>query len=151
MVAWQWEEEVEDARIKLEDMDSLPTIGRMPKPKSKVNSKAKQEAESREKLKEWQQSHRDHLPTAPMQTMLEKDKVVNWLPYDSIEVVFNRDKLYANLQNHHPACISYDFEDEPVEEEAAKDKKDRDRDKKPPPKKWKTLLDKTANLRDAKG
>merc|ERR1712110_1064920 len=36
--------------------------------------------------------------------------LVDWLPYDSIDVVFNNEVLYANRQNHHPACITYDFE-----------------------------------------
>jgi hypothetical protein len=35
---------------------------------------------------------------------------VDWLPYDSIDVVFNMEHLYANHQNHHPSCIKYDFE-----------------------------------------
>jgi len=69
------------------------------------------------------------------------DTMVNWLPYDSIEVVFNREKLYANLQNHHPACISYNFEDEGEEGVAEKDK---------PPPKWKKLIDTRANPRDNK-
>ena len=36
---------------------------------------------------------------------------MDWLPYDSIDVVFNADQLWANHQNHHPACITYTFED----------------------------------------
>jgi len=42
--------------------------------------------------------------------LLKDDTIVYWLPYDSIEVVFNMKNLWANRQNHHPACIMYDFE-----------------------------------------
>jgi len=34
---------------------------------------------------------------------------VNWLPYDSIEVVFNDKNVWANHQHHHPACITYNL------------------------------------------
>jgi len=35
---------------------------------------------------------------------------VDWLPYHSIEVVFNMDNVWANTQHHHPACILYDLD-----------------------------------------
>ena len=28
----------------------------------------------------------------------------------SVEVIFNNEQLYGNLQNHHPGCIMYDLE-----------------------------------------
>lgn len=33
------------------------------------------------------------------------------MPYSSIEVVFNNFQLWGNLQNLHPACITYDLDD----------------------------------------
>merc|ERR1712118_328533 len=54
--------------------------------------------------------------------MLDKESMlVNWLPYDSIDVVFNNKNLYANRQNHNPALIKYDFPDDTKEFEERKD------------------------------
>ena len=51
------------------------------------------------------------LPTAPKSQLLGEQSLVDWLPYDSIDVVFNKTQLWANRQNQHPACITYNFED----------------------------------------
>ena len=51
------------------------------------------------------------LPTAPKSQLLGEQSLVDWLPYDSIDVVFNKTQLWANRQNRHPACITYNFED----------------------------------------
>eukprot|EP00931_Biecheleriopsis_adriatica_P046661 TRINITY_DN26816_c0_g1_i1.p1 TRINITY_DN26816_c0_g1~~TRINITY_DN26816_c0_g1_i1.p1 ORF type:complete len:1266 (+),score=279.51 TRINITY_DN26816_c0_g1_i1:37-3798(+) len=106
-----WEGEVEDSRVRLEDMESLPTIGRMPKPKVRVQGKKKKVEESgRDKVKRELIEQREKLSIAPNSKMLQESNLVTWLPYDSIEVVFNMTNLWANRQNHHPACILYDLD-----------------------------------------
>jgi centrosomal protein CEP76 len=108
----QWEGEVEDSRVRLEDMESLPTIGRLPKPKMRVAGKKKEEQKGRERLKAELVAQREVLSIAPNREMLREDRLVTWLPYDSIEVVFNGTNTWANRQNHHPACISYDVDED---------------------------------------
>ncbi|CAJ1335623.1 unnamed protein product [Effrenium voratum] len=108
----QWEGEAEDSRVHLEDMESLPTVGRMPKPKMRADkAKKKEEEPGRERLKRELIEQREGLPIAPKRKMLQDDNLVTWLPYDSIEVIFNDKNSWANRQNHHPACITYDLED----------------------------------------
>ncbi|CAE7605241.1 DRC7 [Symbiodinium sp. CCMP2456] len=105
----QWEGEAEDSRVHLEDMESLPTVGRMPKPKMRSDKgKKKDEEPGRERLKRELVEQREGLLIAPKRKMLQEDTLVTWLPYDSIEVVFNDKNAWANRQNHHPACISYE-------------------------------------------
>jgi len=41
--------------------------------------------------------------------LLNPDTLVNYLPYDSIDVIFNMKNVWANHQNHHPALIKYDL------------------------------------------
>ncbi|CAE8695613.1 unnamed protein product [Polarella glacialis] len=106
----QWEGEVADACVRLEDMETLPTIGRMPKPKMRVAGKKKGEDKGREKLKEELIAQRESLFIAPNRNMLQQNNLVTWLPYDSIEVVFNQANCWANRQNHHPACILFDLD-----------------------------------------
>lgn len=45
------------------------------------------------------------------QNLLDPDATLCYLPYSTIEVVFNHEQLWGNLQNHHPAVIYYDLED----------------------------------------
>jgi len=72
----------------------------------------------REKQTRDQLKKRQTLPFAPRTKHNPPDLVgdpnvfVDWLPYDSIEVVFNMDNLWRNIQNHNPACIMYTFENE---------------------------------------
>ncbi|KEP63070.1 UNVERIFIED_CONTAM: Sma protein [Hammondia hammondi] len=54
----------------------------------------------------------EHLPITPVKTLTDPNKTLSYLPYSSVEVVFNNFQLWGNLQNHHPACITYDMEDE---------------------------------------
>merc|ERR1712146_370351 len=54
--------------------------------------------------------NRMKLLIAPDYKMLGDEKLVTDLPYDSIDIVFNRDNVWANHQNHHPACMTYDFD-----------------------------------------
>lgn len=49
-------------------------------------------------------------PLDPKPHLSIPGKTLVYLPYSSIEVVFNDKQLWGNLQNHHPACISYDLE-----------------------------------------
>eukprot|EP00921_Rhytidocystis_pertsovi_P025915 GHVQ01041854.1.p1 GENE.GHVQ01041854.1~~GHVQ01041854.1.p1 ORF type:complete len:1327 (+),score=167.69 GHVQ01041854.1:546-3983(+) len=52
------------------------------------------------------------LPITPNKALLDPDTTLAFVPYSSIEVMFNNHQLWGNLQNHHPACITYDVEDE---------------------------------------
>eukprot|EP00913_Durusdinium_trenchii_P020277 g19050.t1 len=153
----QWEGEAEDCRVHLEDMESLPTVGRMPKPKTRSDkAKKKDEEPGRERLKRELIEQREGLPIAPKRKMLQdpafsdcafsahicsygarvstyceglldssnhkpaqEEQLVTWLPYDSIEVVFNDKNVWANRQNHHPACITYDLDDDDSSSEPA--------------------------------
>jgi len=108
----QWEGEVEDSRVFLEDMESLPSVGRMPKPKTRSDrAKGRDDEHGRERLKRELIEQRETLTIAPKRKTLQEEMLVSWLPYCSIEVVFNDKNVWANRQNHHPACILYDFED----------------------------------------
>jgi len=95
-----------------EDLEGLPALGSVQRRQPKAKAKSKLAA--RERLKQQQTAQRAKLPTAPQPQMLsmqeERGTLVDWLPYDSIDVVFNSENVWANHQNHHPACISYDFE-----------------------------------------
>mmetsp|Transcript_98361 Transcript_98361/g.220198 ORF Transcript_98361/g.220198 Transcript_98361/m.220198 type:complete len:1301 (+) Transcript_98361:36-3938(+) len=109
----EWVDEVRDVTLEAEDIDGLPTVGRVPRAKQRVAAKSKLAA--RERLKAELTAQREKLPQAPKPEMLNMDEgaggtFVDWLPYDSIDIVFNMEHLYANHQNHHPACIKYDFE-----------------------------------------
>jgi len=53
-----------------------------------------------------------HLPFSPYMGLVKPDKIVP-LPYQSIETVFNGTQLFGNVGNHNPACIYYDFEQDP--------------------------------------
>lgn len=53
-----------------------------------------------------------HLPFSPFMGLVKPDKIVP-LPYQSVEVIFNGKQLYGNVGNHNPACIYYDFEQDP--------------------------------------
>eukprot|EP00928_Gymnodinium_smaydae_P005861 TRINITY_DN1202_c0_g1_i1.p1 TRINITY_DN1202_c0_g1~~TRINITY_DN1202_c0_g1_i1.p1 ORF type:complete len:1308 (-),score=293.17 TRINITY_DN1202_c0_g1_i1:163-3918(-) len=123
-----WDGEVHDAVITTDDMDHLPTVGRQPKPKMRVQGR-KKEKDQQEDLRQKLMAQRQKLEIAPNPDMLKSDTLVSWLPYDSIDVVFNHENLWANRQNHHPACILYDFPD-PSEEVPAD----------APPAKWETLV-----------
>jgi len=118
------DDEVHDVTLTAEDVEALPTIGRMPRAKQKAASKASES--KREQMKEKLIKQRELLPTAPKQELLiDKETLVDWLPYDSIDVVFNEQNLWANRQNHHPACIYYDFKDEKAWQPLLKDDQDR--------------------------
>mmetsp|Transcript_8831 Transcript_8831/g.16885 ORF Transcript_8831/g.16885 Transcript_8831/m.16885 type:complete len:1327 (+) Transcript_8831:224-4204(+) len=111
--------ETPDMAVVGDDIDNLPMLGsvqRRPKAKAKVSA--------RDKLKAQMIEQRATLPIAPQMEMLTghdqvqdeldptKHTFVDWLPYDSIDVLFNMENVWANHQNHHPACIRYDFEKE---------------------------------------
>ena len=108
--------EVSDVMVEL-DTD-LPTVGRGPRPKAK----SKSGPVGRDAVKLQMLETQKTLPTAPKTELLGDQSLVDWLPYDSIDVVFNKSQLWANRQNVHPACISYNLEDSfpmDVEEEAS--------------------------------
>lgn len=123
-------------------MASLPTIGRMPK--AKIRSDGKDKKKGRDAQIEANKTSRDKSVVAPDKKLMG-DNAVTWLPYDSIEVVFNGENCWANRQNHHPACITYDFEDEEeiVEEAPAKGGKKSDEARViKKPRRWEPLLKK---------
>jgi hypothetical protein len=97
----------------------------MPKPKAKTIKKVA----GREELKEKSAKQREKLPTAPRQHLLQPHLLVDWLPYDSIDVIFNDKNIWANRQNHHPACIMYNLQgpDDPDNNEWVQFVKDADR------------------------
>lgn len=106
---------VPDVQLGPDDIESmpivgaLPTIGRNPKGKSKIGKKADSAAD---KMKKALMQQREKLSIAPQRRLIDPEStLVDWLPYDSIEVVFNDQNVWANHQNHHPACISYDIDE----------------------------------------
>eukprot|EP00922_Rhytidocystis_sp_ex-Travisia-forbesii_P007453 GHVS01010881.1.p1 GENE.GHVS01010881.1~~GHVS01010881.1.p1 ORF type:complete len:1534 (-),score=185.84 GHVS01010881.1:14-4615(-) len=64
------------------------------------------------KLRKVLQEKLSELPISPRRELLEPDLTLAFVPYSSIEVMFNNSQLWGNLQNHHPACITYDLENE---------------------------------------
>eukprot|EP00927_Polykrikos_kofoidii_P057011 TRINITY_DN51115_c0_g1_i1.p1 TRINITY_DN51115_c0_g1~~TRINITY_DN51115_c0_g1_i1.p1 ORF type:complete len:1234 (-),score=191.66 TRINITY_DN51115_c0_g1_i1:83-3562(-) len=105
-----WYHELPDVVLSPEQIETIPIVGRMPRAKQKAAAKTVKADRKDKTFKE-----RENLPTAPKKGLLvdsgDDATLVDWLPYDSIEVVFNLTNLYANHQNPHPACITYDFED----------------------------------------
>ncbi|KAL8433568.1 hypothetical protein ACSSS7_003787 [Eimeria intestinalis] len=57
-------------------------------------------------LKSIMQKQLDKLPITPLRDLLKPDSTLSYVPYSSIEVVFNNFQLWGNLQNLHPACIT---------------------------------------------
>lgn len=114
-----WEGEAPDQKVMQEEIDALPTTKRQPKAKARVDSKRRNEIDISQQKKEKIIADRENLPIAPHKALLESNTLVNYLPYDSIDVVFNDRNIYANRQNHNPALILYDFPDEkePFKEE----------------------------------
>lgn len=104
-----WDYEVPDVQLNGDDLEGLPAIGRMPQAKKKSNPKVA----GRELMKAKMIAQRERLPTAPTKSLLGEETLVDWLPYDSIDVVFNMDNLWANRQNHHPACCMYNIDIDP--------------------------------------
>jgi hypothetical protein len=103
-----WTDEVPDVSLGADEIEALPTIGRTPKAKVKVAKKDDASA----KMKMALMAQRERLTIAPVRRLLDPEAtLVDWLPYNSIEVVFNRENVWANHQHHHPACITYDLDD----------------------------------------
>mmetsp|Transcript_78620 Transcript_78620/g.206948 ORF Transcript_78620/g.206948 Transcript_78620/m.206948 type:complete len:544 (-) Transcript_78620:201-1832(-) len=113
----EWDNEIPDMALGTDDIESLPTVGRMPKPKTRV---APKKANPRDKMKQDMLRQREKNKMAPRtqnpNLLQEGETLVDWLPYDSIDVVFNSENLWSNRQNHHPACITFNFDEEPEEE-----------------------------------
>jgi len=125
----EWAFEVHDKLLSDQDLENMPTVGRMPRPKTKLQDRSK--ITSREKMKQMMSVQRQYLPIAPKRDLLDSNHLVDWLPYASIDVVFNNENLWANVQNHHPSCITYDFEEGDLEppkswNKLIKDKSDRE-------------------------
>jgi centrosomal protein CEP76 len=124
--------QVADGEV-LAAQETLPMVGRKPWPKVKSGkNKAPVGGSGREGGTE-SASEVLLLPMAPDLEMLKfqyapdpkksdpkksdpKDfadsTLVTWLPYSSIDVVFNDKSLWANQQNHHPGCITYDMDEQ---------------------------------------
>lgn len=103
-------DEVQDIMVETGDISDVPRVGRAPRAKQRAGNVLKGRDAVRHEMLETQR----RLPIAPRPQLLtegERATLVDWLPYDSIDVVFNADQLWANHQNHHPACITYTFED----------------------------------------
>eukprot|EP00746_Dinoflagellata_sp_MGD_P000196 gnl/MRDRNA2_/MRDRNA2_100357_c0_seq1.p1 gnl/MRDRNA2_/MRDRNA2_100357_c0~~gnl/MRDRNA2_/MRDRNA2_100357_c0_seq1.p1 ORF type:complete len:1229 (+),score=291.58 gnl/MRDRNA2_/MRDRNA2_100357_c0_seq1:146-3832(+) len=111
----EWEGEVPDAQLGTEDLEMLPSVGRAPRAKAKVSDKKKKDREDRDKMKKEMLKRREGLLIAPNKSLLKEDTLVTDIPYDSIDIVFNRDNVWGNRQNHHPACMTYDMQKESVE------------------------------------
>mmetsp|Transcript_85656 Transcript_85656/g.239303 ORF Transcript_85656/g.239303 Transcript_85656/m.239303 type:complete len:1311 (-) Transcript_85656:127-4059(-) len=109
----EWADEVPDIELGVDDIEALPTIGRMPRPKQKASDKSKGKS-GRDLSQEKMLKMREYLTQAPNKALLrpgvESGTLVDWLPFESIDVCFNMENLYANHQNHHPACIMFDFD-----------------------------------------
>jgi len=111
--------EVRDTVLSTAEMEALPMVGRKPWPKSL--SKPGRNKQGRKADVDGNAASRAMtLPLSPDPSMLKFDTdnkhskenmLVTWLPYSSIDVVFNNENVYANHQNHNPAFISYDFMD----------------------------------------
>eukprot|EP00917_Polyrhabdina_sp_WS-2016_P007012 GHVP01015604.1.p1 GENE.GHVP01015604.1~~GHVP01015604.1.p1 ORF type:complete len:918 (+),score=178.95 GHVP01015604.1:382-3135(+) len=49
------------------------------------------------------------LPILPSRELTDPEDGLGYVPYSSIEILFNNLNLWGNLQNHHPALIYYDL------------------------------------------
>jgi centrosomal protein CEP76 len=105
---------VADIQLDLEDIEAMPIIGALPLAGRKEKDKVKlaNEVSAAEKMKAALMQQREKLAIAPQRKLLDPEgTLVDWLPYDSIEIVFNHKNVWANHQNHHPSCISYDIDE----------------------------------------
>lgn len=91
----------EDAFVNIDDFDdsSLATVV-LKKPRAKQRS---------DRRRHLEKDDVGSIRFAPNPALLKPKTIVNWLPYETIEVVFNDKHLWANRQNHHPAAIMYDL------------------------------------------
>mmetsp|Transcript_44166 Transcript_44166/g.127526 ORF Transcript_44166/g.127526 Transcript_44166/m.127526 type:complete len:1295 (-) Transcript_44166:231-4115(-) len=102
--------EIPDEILGIPDLEALPAVARMPKPKAPTQGKR---LDPREKARQEEARRKARQLVEPKYHAegAVEGALVDWLPYDSIDVVFNDTNLWANRQNHHPACITYNFEE----------------------------------------
>ncbi|CEM39026.1 unnamed protein product [Vitrella brassicaformis CCMP3155] len=104
--------EVKDQTVREDEYDSLPHMSNIPRPK-RTTAKVAPRKKSRVSREAQQREHaqrRAQKPYAPQMDLVRVDDTLVPVPYETIEVVFNHERVFGNLQNHHPACIKYDFE-----------------------------------------
>lgn len=94
---------VDEARLELEIWDKGREQRAKPEPRKKRID--------RDRIREWMRDQIDLIPIAPKKHLLDPMSTLAYVPYSSIEVIFNHEQLWGNMQNHHPAVIAYDLED----------------------------------------
>lgn len=105
------ETEVPTSRIVENAIDELPALG-----PSRVKNKNKAADEgaakgSRDAMMAKMRAKREKMAIAPDKILIQEQNQV-YLPYETIEYVFNDKNVWGNLQNEHPGCVYYDFETE---------------------------------------
>ncbi|CAD7958402.1 unnamed protein product [Amoebophrya sp. A120] len=114
-----WDSEVDDMRLTAETLE-IQTVGRAPRAKMKAKAEGgagggKQKGLGRDELKKIMMAKASSMVFFPdLELLVENETLVTELPYVTLEVMFNTTNVYANRQNQHPACISYNM-DEPLQ------------------------------------
>ena len=63
-----------------------------------------------ERMRQIMQDDLSGMPICPRKFLLDYDRSLAYVPYTSVDLVFNMYNVWGNLQNHHPALIGYDLE-----------------------------------------
>ncbi|CEL94610.1 unnamed protein product [Vitrella brassicaformis CCMP3155] len=105
--------EVPDQKISLDELDQewLPDVGSKRTRSSKID-REKKDKYSTDSCRKMLQRHLERPPIAPQKFLLIPEETFVPVPYSTVEVVFNHEQLWGNLQNANPGVITYDFEDE---------------------------------------
>jgi len=103
--------DVLDKFLEADEVSHLAKEVRRPAAKQKVRRDGVQKEKADAQMKEAERKRLGQAIWPNRDVLVEDKSLVYWLPYESIDVVFNNENLWANHQNHHPACITYDLEE----------------------------------------
>ncbi|KAL7068197.1 C2 domain-containing protein [Cryptosporidium serpentis] len=72
------------------------------------SDKVKFDYTSLKSVRRFMSEYIKNIPIIPMECYLTPE-LISYVPYSSIEIIFNHRQVWGNLGNHHPALISYDL------------------------------------------
>lgn len=98
----------------------IQTIGRAPRAKQKAKAESGGAGGGggkgklgRDELKQIMMKKAGSMIFAPnLEMLLPNETLVQELPYATLEIMFNATNVYANRQNEHPACITYNIDEQ---------------------------------------
>lgn len=99
------------SRIVETAIDELPALGPARMKKKQAADDAAGGKGGRDAMMAKLRAKREKMAIAPDAKLIAENNQV-YIPYETIEYVFNDKNVWGNLQNEHPGCIYYDFETE---------------------------------------